>query len=336
MSPARLLLATAVPLALATPSLAFDGVVASIKPVHSLVAGVMEGVGEPSLLVEGSGSPHAYSLRPSQARKLEEAKLVFWVGEGLETFLPDALQSLASDAQTVALKETAGLKLLDYREGGIFKEHDDEEKEHEREHAGERHDPQETGSDEHHHHAQGDDHSGHEHGGHDMHIWLDPDNASVMIDMIASTLSAEDPANASAYAENAAAMRARLAELDESIATTLEPVSDRPFLVFHDGYQYFEKHFGLEAAGAITVSPEADPGAARIAEMQEKVRELGATCVFSEPQFEPRIVEVVAEGSDARSGVLDPLGSDIETGPDLYFTLMQNLARSFASCLGSD
>jgi zinc transport system substrate-binding protein len=301
-----------------------EGVVASIKPVHSLVAGVMEGVAEPLLLVEGAGSPHSYAMRPSQAAMLEEAPVVFWVGEGMETFLAEPLQSLASDAGTVALEDAEGLTLLEYREGGVFGEHQDG------------HEPHGEHGEGGHHHEEGDDNAGHDHSGHDMHIWLDPRNAAAMVDLIATTLFESDPKNAETYAANAKAMKERLAALEEEITAELAPLGDRPFVVFHDAYHYFENRFGLEAAGAITVNPEVDPGARRIAEMQETVRALNAACVFSEPQFEPRIVEVVAEGSDAESGVLDPLGAGIEDGPELYFELMRGMAASFKTCLSSD
>lgn len=333
-SPRALLAATALPLALPAGAHAMEGVVASIKPVHSLVAGVMEGVGEPLLLVEGAGSPHSYALRPSQAAMLEEAPVVFWVGEGMETFLTEPLQTLAADAKTIALEDAEGLTLLEYREGGAFGAHAHEKSAEgeERDSHDEDHEPHSgTG---HYHDESG--HAEHDHSGYDMHIWLDPRNAAAMVDAIAHTLAGADPANAAAYAENAEAMKERIATLEEEISAILAPVDDRPFVVFHDAYQYFENRFGLASAGAITVSPAVDPGAQRIAEMQATVRTLEAACVFSEPQFQPRIVEVVAEGSDAATAVLDPLGSGTEDGPELYFELMRTMAASFATCLGDN
>ncbi|MGI3125235.1 zinc ABC transporter substrate-binding protein ZnuA [Nitratireductor sp. PBL-C9] len=294
-------------------------VVTSIKPVHSLVAGVMEGVGEPALILQGAGSPHTYSMRPSQARMLANADLVFWVGPGLEVFLEKPLETLAGEATQVALSDSEGLTLLEMREGGAFEAHSH----------GDDHDDH----DDHGHEAEefGHDHA-HDHGP-DAHLWLDPDNAKIMVSAIAEALSAADAENASAYAANAAALNERIAALQTELSAELEPVKDRPFIVFHDAYQYFEKQFGLAAAGSITVSPEIIPGAQRVDEIRTKVRELDAACVFAEPQFEPRLVEVVTEGTDAKSGVLDPLGAEIEDGKDLYFELMRGMAASLKTCL---
>ncbi len=294
------------------PALAFDGAVASIKPVHSLVAAVMDGVGEPDLLVKGAGSPHAYSLRPSEARSLEQASLIFWVGEGLEPFLSRPLETLAGNATVIELSEAPGLVRLDYREGGPFEAHD---------HG--------------HDHAHDDHDHDHDHGI-DMHLWLDPANAKAFVGEIEQALAKADPANAQTYAANAATLSGRLDALVAEIDTALEPVRNKGFVVFHDAYQYFENRFGVTAAGSITVSPEAIPGAQRLSAMQEKVAELGATCIFAEPQFEPRLVSVVAEGTQARSGVLDPLGAELEDGPELYFDLIRGLATSLTTCLGED
>ena len=326
-----------------------DQVVASIKPVHSLVAGVMEGVGEPHLIVKGAGSPHAFSLKPSDAEALEHATAVFWIGEDLETFLSAPLQTLAHDAKTVELAKAAGIELLEVREGGTWDAHDHGE--HDHGHAddhsdhGHGHAEEAKGHDHGHDHAEHDhgdhDHSGHGHGhdeheGHafDAHLWLDPENAEAMLTVIATALSAKDPANAETYKQNAEAMIARVETLEGEIEAILAPVKDKPFIVFHDAYQYLENRFGLNAVGSITVGPEVQPGAARIAELRDKIKELDAICVFSEPQFEPRLVATVIEGTGARTGVLDPLGADLADGPDLYFEMMRANAKALADCLG--
>lgn len=309
-----LLLTSAVAAALAlraAPAHALDGVAASIKPVHSLVAAVMEGVGRPALIVRGSGSEHAHSLRPSDAEALENAAIVFRVGEAMETFLNAPLKSLAAGARVVSLENAPGLILLDLREGGPFDAHS-------------------HGND----HDDGDhDHDGHDHDEHDLHFWLDPENARAMIAEIAHVLSEADPENAVRYAANAQAYSGRLDGLIAEVAATVAPVRARPSIVFHDAYQYFEKRFGINVAGSITVSPEALPGARRLAEIRARVGELGAACVFSEPQFAPKLVSVVIEGTDARTGVLDPLGAELADGPELYIELIRDLGTSFAACL---
>ena len=297
--------------AIAGPSPAADAagrVVASIKPVHSLVSAVMAGVGEPHLIVRGAASPHAFSLRPSDAVALESARVIFLVGERLESFLAGPIAVLGGDARVVALSEAPGLIRKPFRKGGMFETH-----------------------------AGGDRRSGgrgaHAHGRFDMHVWLDPVNAEVMVHAIAEALSEADPGNTAAYAANARGLSGRLDALAAEVAADLAPVRDRPFIVFHDAYRYFEDRFGLTAAGAIALGPERLPSARRVAALRARVRELGATCVFAEPQFEPRLVRVVTEGTPARIGVVDPLGAAVANGPELYFTLIRNMAVSFKRCL---
>ncbi len=363
----------------ASAASASDGVVASIRPVHSLVAGVMQGVGEPDLLLRDAGSPHSASLRPSQARALQEAGLIFWIGADLETFLEKPIGTLPRDVKPVALMETEGLHLETLREGGAFEGHshdehhaEDDAHDHDAEHA--KHDDDHAHDDDHDHdaehakhdddhahdhdadHAKRDDHdhdhdadhAKHEdhdhdadhaehdedhHGAVNAHIWLDPENAKIMVAEIARALSAFDPANAASYRANADRMAGRLDALRAEMADTLAPVRDRPFIVFHDAYQNLEHRFGMTAVGAITVNPEVMPGAERVAELRAKVRELDAACVFAEPQFEPTLVSVIAEGTAAKTGVLDPLGTSVDAGPEQYFEMMRRMAAAMRECL---
>lgn len=314
-----------------TPALALDGVVTSIKPVHSLVAAVMEGVGTPHLIVRASGSEHAYSLRPSDAGALQDARLVFWVGPQMETFLTTPIGTLGERAEVVELGSTDGLKLLKQREGGPFEAHAHGAHAHEDDHD---HDDHEDDHKDGHDHAHDHDHDhDHAHGEHDLHFWLDPLNAKVMLGEIEQRLSAADPQNAQAYKENAQAYAAKLDALVGEVDAALAPVRDRPVIVFHDAYQYFEQRFGVNVVGSITVNPEIAPGAQRVSEIKARIAELDAACIFSEPQFEPRLVGVVAEGTKARTGVLDPLGAELEDGPQLYLDLIRNMATSFTTCL---
>ena len=447
-------------------------VVASVKPVHSLVSGVMEGVGKPDLIVKGAASPHTYSLKPSQAKQLEEADLVFWMGHELESFLEKPLEAITSKAKVIELIDSPGLKKLDMREGGAFDEHghdehgqdehhDDDHKEdgehseegHD-EHAGEghafewagvfklpagdytwtfakvdgdyadpmmkmvflptssdgeegieeqeevaerlissqssvrrnhdgrltpneenayqlvfdanrnvtelritiknegnyafftEHMPFEFEADEHFlKNASGKDieptaqepeaghHHHHGHGEFDLHVWLDPENAKVLVQEIKQALVELDPGNAGTYEANAKNLMVKLDRLISEISSTLASSKGKGFVVFHDAYQYFEERFGMTAVGSITVSPEVVPGASRIRELKDKIVELDAHCVFSEPQFQPKIVFTVAEGTQANTGVLDPLGASIADGPELYFTLIRDMANSLQECL---
>lgn len=324
-----------------------DRVVASIKPVHSLVSAVMAGVGEPHLIVRGAASPHTFSLRPSDAAALENARVVFLVGRQLETFLAGPIAVLGGDARVVALSEAPGLIRKPLRKGGVFEAPAGEARGPARGEGRDRRDGDRPshGSDG---HARGGGRGGPRGGGRlpggrgspahdwiDMHVWLDPVNAGVMVRAIAEALSGADPGNAAAYTANARRLAGRLDALAAEVAADLAPVRGRPFVVFHDAYQYFEDRFGLTAAGAITLGPERLPGARRVARIRAGMRALGVTCVFTEPQFEPRLAGVVTEGLPARTGVLDPLGAEVANGPELYFTLVRNMAASFGSCLAS-
>ena len=342
MRPVRTaLLATTILTTSVTLAQADVKVVASIKPVHSLVAAVMQGVDAPYLLVDGAGSPHTYALKPSQARQLQDADLVFWMSHDLEAFLEKPIESIAANATSVQLMESHGLTKLNFREGGAFASHDHDDhddKDHDDHgHDDKDHDDHDDHGHDDHGHDDKDhddkDHDDKDHDGVDPHVWLDPANAKAMIHEIEEALVAADPAHAAAYEANTEALMLKIDSLVAEVDAELEPVKGRGYVVFHDAYQYFEARFGVSAIGSITVSPEVLPGAERVSELQQKVRELDATCVFSEPQFEPKLVATVAENTNAGTGVLDPLGASIDNGPELYFTLIRNMAKSLKACL---
>ena len=294
-------------------------VVTSIKPVHSLVSSVMQGVGSPTVIIEGAGSPHTYSLKPSQAKQLQDADLVFWMGDELETFLEGPIQNIAKNAKSIKLIDSHGLKKIKFREGGMFDEHDDHDDHDD-------HDKEE--------HAK-DDHDDHEHGEFDPHVWLDPINAKAVVHEIEEALVKADPKNAKKYEANAVRMAGNLDQLVTELRVQLQPVQGKGFIVFHEAYQYFEQRFGVAAIGSIKVSPEVMPGAERVKDLREKIRGLRATCVFSEPQFEPKLVRTLVDGTGVQTGVLDPLGSSLTKGPDLYFELVREMARSLKECLSA-
>ncbi|MBN9670492.1 zinc ABC transporter substrate-binding protein [Roseibium aggregatum] len=345
-----------------TPALA-DAltVVTTIKPIHSIAAAVMKGVGEPHILIDGAASPHGFALKPSQATLLQGADVVFWVGPELSLSLEKPIHSMASKAEVIALMDADGIEQLDIREGANFDAHDhghadehghehDEDAhgdddgdghEHEHEDHADEHDDHEEHADhadheEHDHEEEhaSEDHHDHDHGEEkDAHIWLNPQNGIAIAGAMAETLAKIDPENAGTYQANAAAFAKRIQDQEKQIAAELEPVSGKKFVVFHDAYHHFEHHFDFEASGAITVSPETLASADRIAEIQHRIEELDVTCVFQEPQFEAKLVDVALEGSGARKGTLDPLGTQLENGPDLYPQLLENLARSLSDCL---
>ena len=447
-------------------------VVTSIKPVHSLVSGVMAGVSTPSVIIEGAGSPHTYSLKPSQAKQLQDAKLVFWMGDELETFLVGPIENIAKKATVVKLIDSHDLKKIKFREGGMFDDHGHDDHDDHSDHDGHgehafewaglfdlkagsyrwsfakvdgnyadpamkmvilksadieaseemaekllesssfeirthddsisaakiayslnfdnsknvtdfnvkietdgkyafftEHMPFEFEANEHffknesgidieplaqvpdadhhdhdhekhakkehdeHDHEKHDDHG---HGEFDPHVWLDPVNAKAIVHEIEEALVKADPKHASIYKANAHKMMDQLDSLVAELSDQLEPVHEKGFIVFHDAYQYFEQRFDVAAIGSITVSPEVMPGAERVSELREKISDLSATCVFSEPQFEPKLVETLVDGTGARTGVLDPLGATLVKGPDLYFQLLRNMASSLKKCLSGE
>lgn len=295
----------------------------------------MKDVAAPELLLKGATSPHDYSLRPSDARLVSNADIVIWVGPALERFLEHPIGSLAGSARVVTLIDEAGLALLPTRAGGAWERHvhgDHDHAEHAHEDHGHEDHGHEDGDHDHHGHADAadDDHSAV-----DPHVWLSPENARRIVETVAAVLAEQDPDHRDAYLRNAARMKARLDNLQRELGKELAPVRNVPYIVFHDAYPYFEDSFGLNAVGSLTLSPERRPGARRIMEIREKIRQSGAACVFQEPQFEPGIVQTIVEGTGARTGVLDPIGADISAGEDAYFTLMRRLSASLVDCLSA-
>jgi len=300
-----------------TPLKAEISVVTSIKPLHSLTSYIMEGVGEPELIIDGVASPHNFQIKPSHAKMLQNADLVIWIGEDLESFLPTALKSIPKDAVVFELLDQSGLKKLKFREKNIFEGHDD--------HGHDEHAKKEDDHDDHGH----DDH-GHGHGSFDPHIWLDPANAKVIVKKITNQLSKIDKDNASTYKANSKKV---IKDLDGLIKEVKNEINkDASFVVFHDAYQYFEKRFGLSVIGALTVNPDVMPGAEQLSEIREVIEHEKVNCIFSEPQFNPAIIKTIAKDTKIKTGVLDPLGASLDKGKDMYSNLLKNMSSSFKGC----
>lgn len=285
-------------------------VVASIKPIHSLVAAVMGDIGTPHLLLEAPSSAHHFTLKPSQARSLQAADIVFWVGPTMEQPLTKALATLAPQAQTLPLIESAGLVLINFDKVTPAHEKHDHEK-----------------HDKHDEHAKHDDHLI------NPHIWLDPQNAKIMLGAIAARLAKADPENASTYAANADSMAARLAILETDITSQLASYSAAKFLVLHDAHVYFERRFGLRNYGAITTEPDVMPTASRVKALRDELREHRFDCIFTEPFLGQKAVALIAEGSKVSIGMLDPIANNLPAGAQLYPNLLMSYARAVRSCI---
>jgi len=279
-------------------------VVTSIKPIHSLVSYIMDGVGKPDVIVDGYNSPHGFSLKPSHAKMLENADLVIWVGEDLEAFLEKPLKTIAKKAKNIEVMDLNGIKKLAFREKNIFEVHDD--------------------------HKEKDGHEGLHHGEYDPHVWLDPMNAKVIIKEITKQLIKLDSTNSSVYKFNSKKALAEIEKLTKNIKKDLG--KDLRFVVFHDAYQYFENRFGIQVFGALTVNTDVMPGAEQLSMIREVIEHEKVNCLFSEPQFNPSIIKSIAKDTNVKTGILDPLGAALDKGKDLYFDLLKKMATSFKGC----
>ena len=296
-------------------------VVTSIKPIHSLASYLMDGVGKPDLIVDGYASPHGFAMKPSHAKMLQNADLIFWVGEDLENFLEKPLKSIAKKAEKIELIEIKGLTKLEFRERNIFEGHDDH---------GHKEDKHDDHKEHGHKEDKHDDHKGHAHGEHDPHIWLDPMNAKVILNEMVEHLIENDPKNESKYKSN---LKKALKDIDKLNKDVKKELSkSTASIVFHDAYQYFEKRYDVNILGAFTVNTDVMPGAEQLAEIREIIEHDKVTCVFSEPQFNPDIIKAVAKDMNIKTGVVDPLGATLDPSKDLYFKLIRNMSASFKGC----
>jgi zinc transport system substrate-binding protein len=286
-------------------------VVVSIKPFHSLVSTVMQGVSEPALLLNGNNSPHTYSLRPSAAVKLQNADLVFWGGENLEGFLAKPIHSLAAGARVVSFEDTPGLILRPFRSVKEWQELDPESK-NDQDHVKKRKINRLPGN--------------------DPHIWLDPLNAQKITQYLVQILSEFDPENSQTYHSNGKKTILRLSDLNIQLETKMSSVSSKPYIVFHDAYQYFEKRYQLNPIASVTVSSGTSTSVGRLIDIRKKIKIKKVLCIFTEPQFSPKLVQTVISGTAVKKGILDPIGTSISPGPEMYFTLLNNISHSISTC----
>lgn len=274
-------------------------VIASIKPLHSLVATVMEGVAEPGLLVEGNLSIHSFTLKPSQRQKIEDAEVIFYIGGALESFLPHLLEAEHPNRIAIPMMDE-GMQLLPNRKEAIHTSHE---------------------------------HNEHSHGAYDPHIWLSPENAKHILQVVSRELSVRYPEYAKQFQQNTHLAQTRIELQTLAIQKLLAPVKDKQFIVFHDAYQYFEKTYGLKSIASVTLQPEESISANRMSDLLKLLEDKKVDCLFGEPNMAPRLMQQLNVSGLLKAGTLDPEGITLKQGKDLYFVLIQNLANNVAACL---
>ena len=278
-------------------------IVASINPLHSIVTSIVGNTGNVSLLIESNTSPHNFALKPSHAKLLNNAEIFFYIDDQLESALKKTIKSLPKTVKVKKVSQFKNLKLLPVRENLNWEED-----------------------------GHGHNHD-HDHGSYDIQFWLDTQNAIEIAKGVTQELGKLYPENINTYKKNAKKLITKIKTKDNSIKLKLKEVKNKPYIVFHDAYQYFEKAYNLNAIGSILLNPEQPPSPKRIIKIRSKIKTLNAYCVFKEPQFKAQIVNTVIENTNAKVGTLDPLGANILPGPDMYIALLDDLENNIRICL---
>ena len=334
------------------------GVVTTIQPINSLVSAVIGNTGKTISLIPTEVSPHEYKLKPSDTKKLQNANIIFFVSDHLETSVTKVFENLPKNIKTINLMEDTGIKHLAIRDNEAWERHDhhdghedhnnhDHDK-HAKKHDDHDHDKHEKKHDDHDHNKHEKKHDDHDHDKHakkhddhddhekedDVHIWLSPDNAVKIIKKINKELNLFFPENAKTYDQNANQMIKKINQLKIELKNELSGIKDKPYVVFHDAYQYFETSFGLNAVGSVALEGDVASSPKQISFIKDKIVKLKASCVFQEPQFDSKLVKIVVEGTNAQIGTLDPFGVNIKSGENFYLQLLKNMAKSLKDCLG--
>ena len=334
------------------------GVVTTIQPINSLVSAVIGNTGKTISLIPTEVSPHEYKLKPSDTKKLQNANIIFFVSDHLETSVTKVFENLPKNIKTINLMEDTGIKHLAIRDNEAWERHDHHDghedhnnhdhNKHAKKHDDHDHDKHEKKHDDHDHNKHEKKHDDHDHDKHakkhddhddhekedDFHIWLSPDNAVKIIKKINKELNLFFPENAKTYDQNANQMIKKINQLKVELKKELLGIKDKPYIVFHDAYQYFETSFNLNAVGSVALEGDVASSPKQISFIKDKIVKLKASCVFQEPQFDSRLVQIVVEGTNAQIGILDPLGVNIKSGENFYLQLLKNMAKSLKDCLG--
>ena len=290
------------------------GVITTIQPINALVNAVIGNTGGSTLLIPSEVSPHEFKLKPSDVKTLQDGNIIFYISNHLESSITKVFKNLPKNIKIVNLMEETGINHLAIRDNEAWERHD-------------HHDDHDK------HAKKDDDHDDHEKED-DVHIWLDPDNAIKIIQKVNKELSLLFPENSQIYNKNATNITNKITELKSELKEELLSIKDKPYIVFHDAYQYFEKVFGLNAVGSIALEDDVATSPKQISYIRNKIIKSNVSCVFQEPQFDSKLVKTVVEGTDAKIGTLDPLGVDIANKKDFYLQLLRNMSKSLKECLG--
>lgn len=272
-------------------------VVVTIAPLHSLVSGIMIGIGVPSLLLQGNASPHDYTLKPSQMEELARAQIIIATSADAERYLQpivDSLQSNDSDGQelieTLKFEEILKLPSTISHEGeGV---------------------------------------------GMDMHFWMNPDNAIIVTHHIVETLSAKDPPHKKQYHKNGDAVIAELQRLNHTIEAMLGiGIKQAAYATYHPAWQYFEKRYGITGSHAITKTPEIGASILEVAHLEQAIQARAIQCLFEEPQFPNKLIQQLSEQYHLPVNAADAMGAGIAPGKLMYSKLLLKVAETIKPCL---
>ena len=307
------------------------GVISTIQPINSLVSAVIGNTGKTISIIPAEQSPHDFKLKPSDVKVLQNSNIIFYVSNHLESSVTKVFKNLPKNIKLINLMEESGINHLAIRDNAAWERHDhhgDDHDDHDKH--GKKHDDH----DDHDKHGKKhDDHDDHEKED-DVHIWLSPDNAIKIVQKVNKVLSLYFPENSKIYNENTTKFIDKIRNLKMELIKELSPIKNKPYIVFHDAYQYFEKTFELNAVGSVALEGDIASSPKQISFIKDKIIKSKASCVFQEPQFDSKLVKIVVEGTNAKIGTLDPLGVNITGNKDFYLQLLTNMAKSLKECLG--
>ena len=321
------------------------GVISTIQPINSLVSAVIGNTGKSITIIPSEQSPHDFKLKPSDVKLLQNGNIIFYVSNHLESSITKVFKNLPKNIKLINLMEKSGVNHLAIRDNNAWERHDhhghDDHDDHDKH--GKKHDDHDDHDKHGKKHDDHDDHDKHgkkhdDHDDHekedDVHVWLSPDNAIKIVQKVNKVLSLYFPENSKIYNDNTTKFIDKIRNLKMELVKELSPIKNKPYIVFHDAYQYFEKTFELNAVGSVALEGDIASSPKQISFIKDKIVKSKALCVFQEPQFDSKLVKIVVEGTDAKIGTLDPLGVNISENKDFYLQLITNMAKSLKECLG--